>query len=101
MPLYRDSSQAVGQFNRPGPNENLTVAATADITTNPFAGRLVRLCATAACYYKLSQSPSAAATTSDIYLPPNVIEVIQVSVGDYLTCIRASGDGVLSVTEVA
>lgn len=60
---------------------------------------VVRVAATADCYIAVGESPVA--TTSDVFLPAGVPEYFTVNKGvDKIAAIRASVDGVLSITEM-
>lgn len=82
------------------PNTTETVAVTAAAAQTPVADPtaasvVLRLVSTVACHYKIN----AAATTSDHYLPANLIEHIWCEPGDYLSFIRSTADGTAYVSE--
>jgi hypothetical protein len=81
-------------------NENVTYTGTAG-TSSAFASGInhIRLAASTACYYKLGATPTA--TTSDTYLPANIIEIIRVNSGQKISFIQVSAGGTASVSQMS
>lgn len=81
-----------------------SVAASSTFSAQTYQ---IRLAATSACHYRISDGGSAAAAdnTSE-FLPANTIEYVRVNPGQSIAAIRASGgllsatDGTLWVTEL-
>jgi hypothetical protein len=86
---------------RPGTSQNITVAAASAAVTNAFGSQTyaVRLASTTACWYVVAGTPVA--TTSDVYLPAGVIEIIKVNPGEKVAAIQASAGGTMSVVELS
>lgn len=81
-------------------NENVAYTATAAASAAFSAGiNHIRLSATTACFYKIQGTPVA--TTSDTYLPANVIEIIRVNPGQKISFIRSATDGSASVSQMS
>lgn len=59
----------------------------------------IRISATTACHYKLAGTPVA--TTTDTYLPANVIEIIRVNPGQKISFIKNATDGSASVSQMS
>lgn len=57
----------------------------------------VRLVADSACCYRIGNGAQTA-TTSDIYLPANVIEYVIVSPGQSIAAIAAASNGLVTAT---
>jgi hypothetical protein len=81
-------------------NENVAYTGTAG-TSAAFASGIhhIRIAATTACYYKLAAAPTA--TSSDTYLPANVIEIIRVNPGQKISFIQVSSGGTASVSQMS
>jgi FtsP/CotA-like multicopper oxidase with cupredoxin domain len=84
--------------------QNVAIGAASTQLANPFSSETyqVRLAATAACYYLITERAHAVAvtTSSGSYLPANVVEFVAVTPGQTLTVIEATTAGTLSVTEL-
>lgn len=91
--------------SRQGAVQNITTGSTSAALGTKFGSETyeIRLSATAACYYLVTEdaSPTAASSTNGTYLPANVIEYVIVSPGQTLTAIQASAAGSLNVVEVS
>lgn len=71
---------------RNGITNNVAVATTSTaVASSAFGANTfqIRICASAACNYKIDQAPTAAST--DALLPPNWIEVVTVSPGQKIS----------------
>src|SRR5262249_8798385 len=75
---------------------------------NPFGPQTyqVRLCANAACHYRIG-SGALTASTSDVFLPANFIEYVMGTPGESIAAIEAATNGLvpaaagtLNVTEL-
>ena len=93
------------QASRQGTVQSVAIVTTSSATlSNPFGPETyqVRLAATAACFYLITEAanPVAATTANAAYLPANWVEHTTVTPGQKLTVIGAS-TGTLSVTEVS
>lgn len=90
--------------SRQGAVQVVAFAAASTTLPNQFGPETyqVRLAATAACYYLITEraNPVAASAVNASYLPANVIEFVAVTPGQKLTVIEASATGSLSVTEL-
>jgi hypothetical protein len=82
-------------------NQAVAYTATAAATATAFSDGIhhIRISATTACHYKLAGTPVA--TTSDTYLPANVIEIIRVNPGQKISFIRNATDGSASVSQMS
>ena len=81
-------------------SEAVAYTATAAASTAFSDGiHHIRISATTACHYKLAGTPVA--TTSDTYLPANVIEIIRVNPGQKISFIRNASDGSASVSQMS
>jgi hypothetical protein len=75
-------------------------ASSAKTSTAVSSGiHAVRLVATTSCHYAIGDDPTA--TTSDAFLPAEVIEYISIGEGEKVAFIRDSADGTAFVTEVS
>jgi hypothetical protein len=85
---------------RPSTHQSVAYTATAGTISNAVGAqtRYVRIVVTTAAYYAIGGAPTA--TTSDVYIPANVPEIIQISPGEKVSAVRVSGDGALHVTEL-
>ena len=81
-------------------NENVAYTGTAAASA-AFASGInhIRIVATTAAYYKIAGTPVA--TSSDTYLPANVIEIIRVNPGQKISFIRSATDGTASVSQMS
>lgn len=76
----------------------LSYTGTADTSDAFSAGtNLIRIVSTTACHVKVAAGPTA--TTSDMYLPADVVDHIVVAEGQKISAIQASAGGDLSVSE--
>ena len=79
------------------------VAYTGSAGTNANAigaqTNMVRVVATTACYIKIGNSPTAAAT--DVYLPANSPEYFVITPGMKVSAIQVASGGNLHVTEMS
>jgi hypothetical protein len=57
-----------------------------------------RVVATAAAFVAVGKTPTA--TTSDVYLPANVLEYVLINPGEKVSAIQAGSAGTLYVTEI-
>lgn len=78
---------------------------TATTITNGFGAETyqIRLCATAACHYLISEAANVipATVTNAPLLPANWVEYVIVTPGQKLSVIQDSAGGNLSVTEMS
>jgi hypothetical protein len=67
--------------------------------TNPFGPSTfqVRLCANAACHYRIGNG-TVTATTADVFLPANAIEYAMVTPGESIATIEAATNGLVTAT---
>ena len=81
-------------------NENVAYTGTAAASA-AFASGInhIRIVATTAAYYKIAGTPVA--TSSDTYLPANVIEIIRVNPGQKISFLRVATDGTASVSQMS
>ena len=81
-------------------NENVAYTGTAAASA-AFASGInhIRIVATTAAYYKIAGTPVA--TSSDTYLPANVIEIIRVNPGQKISFIQVSAGGTASVSQMS
>lgn len=81
-------------------NENVAYTGTSAASAAFSSGiHHIRIVATTACYYKIAGTPTA--TTSDTYLPANVIEIIRVNPGQKIAFIQVSTGGTASVSQMS
>ena len=81
-------------------NENVAYTGTAAASA-AFASGInhIRIVATTAAYYKIAGTPVA--TSSDTYLPANVIEIIRVNPGQKISFIQVASGGTASVSQMS
>jgi hypothetical protein len=81
-------------------NENVAYTGTAAASA-AFASGInhIRIASTTAAYYKVAGTPVA--TSSDTYLPANVIEIIRVNPGQKISFIQVSAGGTASVSQMS
>ena len=81
-------------------NENVPYTGTAAASA-AFASGInhIRIVATTAAYYKIAGTPVA--TSSDTYLPANVIEIIRVNPGQKISFIQVASGGTASVSQMS
>jgi hypothetical protein len=81
-------------------NENVSYTGTAAASA-AFASGInhIRIVATTAAYYKIAGTPVA--TSSDTYLPANVIEIIRVNPGQKISFIQVASGGTASVSQMS
>lgn len=67
--------------------------------TNAFGAQTyqLRLAANSACHYKIGDGAQTA-TTSDEFLPANVIEYVTVTPGQRISAIKAATNGLVTAT---
>jgi tRNA A37 threonylcarbamoyladenosine synthetase subunit TsaC/SUA5/YrdC len=91
--------------SRQGVTQALAVGAASAALPNAFGSDTfqVRLSATAACFYLITESasPVAATDANAAYLPSGIVEYVTVTPGQKLTAIQATASGTLTVTEVS
>lgn len=91
--------------SRQGVTQALAIGAASATLANPFGAQTyqVRLSATSACYYLITETAAIVAATAAnaSYLPANWVEYVTVTPGQKLTAIEASAAGTLSVTETS
>lgn len=68
----------------------------------------IRLASTSACYYKVVEAAGGAAAATDVFLPNNWVEYVNVSPGQKVSAIQAPTNGLvtgtagtLSITEMS
>ncbi len=73
---------------------------TSAAITNAFAEstHIIRVVASTACHIKIAKTPTA--TTSDPYLPADVVEYFIVNPGQKIAAVQVSDGGNLNVTEM-
>jgi len=79
-------------------HQSIAYTGSAGTIANPVNSIMARVVATTDCYIAVGASPTA--TTSDVYLPGGVVEVIRLGYGEKVSAIRVSVSGTLHVTEV-
>ncbi len=89
------------QAIRPGTVQTVSVGASSAAVSNGFAGNstILRIISTTACHYVLGSSPTA--TTSDSYLPADVVEYVSCRPGEKIAFIQNAAGGTAYVTEGA
>jgi hypothetical protein len=91
--------------SRQGVTQALAVGAASEALPNAFGSETfqVRLSATAACFYLITEgtAPVPATNANAAYLPANVIEYVTVTPGQKLSAIDAGTAGSLTVTEIS
>ena len=77
------------------------VASAQFATLNALAnGRIYRFICTVACWIKQAANPTASAAAGNMYVGANEVVLIDGALGAKLAVIRASGDGVATLTPV-
>lgn len=100
---------AVFQIKTPSGRQGITQAlatgAASAALPNKFGSETfqVRLAATAACFYLITEAagPVAATVANAAFLPSGVIEFVTVTPGQTLTAIQSTAAGTLTVTETS
>ena len=85
---------------RPTTTQTLAYTASSATVTNPFGAQtyVIRIAANSACHYQIVEAGGGAATTSDVFLPANLIEYVVVQPGQKISAIRAATDGLVTAT---
>jgi hypothetical protein len=90
---------------RQGTVQNVAVSGSSATSANGFGSQtyLVRLSATTACFYLVSENANVVAATASngSLLPANWVETIQVSPGEKISVIQSTAAGSLNVTELS
>lgn len=92
--------------SRQGVVQNVAIGA-ASASSNAFGSQTyqVRLCATVACDYVVTEGTEgttvAATTSNGAFLPPNVIEYVTVTPGQKITVIESAATGNLNIVELS
>jgi len=83
----------------PGTVQTVSVSGVSTAVANAFGAttRVIRVVATTAIHYAVGSAPTA--TTSDSYLPADVVEFIHVSPGQKIAFIQNASSGTAYVTE--
>lgn len=82
----------------PGNSQKVnTSAVAAQSATFETGVSVIRLFATKDCYVKFGTNPTA--TTSDMFIPSDIIQFVGVREGHKLSVIRDTEDGVLHIVE--
>jgi hypothetical protein len=81
----------------------LTAGASSIATTTPITARKIRIATTSSIYVNFSESSSVVATTSDLIMPAETVEVftIEQGVSNYVAVLQVTTGGQVSITEVA
>ena len=88
---------------RQGTRQTVAYTGTAATITNAFGTEtyVIRLSATTACHFLVSEAANVvAATATDSLLPTNWVDYIVVTPGQKISVIQDSAAGTLSVTEM-
>ena len=97
MAMVNDSKGRPVPVLAHGLSEDITTSGTSQQTA-ALAGKLVRLVCTAACYYEVGSSPTAAAGSS-VLLPANVVVFEPIpNPGDKVAVIQVSEAGTFNAT---
>jgi len=86
---------------RQGTHQSVAYTDTAGAITNAVAAGTyaVRIVATSACYYVIGKTPTA--TTSDVYLPADTVEIVRINPGEKVSFVQVSAGGNGHVTELS
>lgn len=84
---------------RGGTTQVVAYTGTAAASTNAFGAqtRIIRVVADSACCYLVTQAGTLAAIT-DVFLPANWVEYVNVNPGEKISAIRMSSDGLVVAT---
>jgi len=84
--------------SRAGVTQTIAYDASAAIA-NPFGPETfqLRLVANSACCFRIGDGAQTA-TTSDTFLPANVIDYVIVSPGQRISAVKAASDGLVTAT---
>jgi len=93
--LAKDITNSSIQVLRPSSTEVVNASGTA-ASSAALTQRVVRVVSTVDVHY----SVTGTATTSDCYLPANVVEFIHTYAGDSLSFITSGSTGTVYVTEM-
>ena len=86
---------------RQGVSQDLAYTGSAATLANPFGSqtRVVRLCATSACRFRVTEAANVvSAVTTDTLLPANWETCVIIGPGQTISAIRASTDGLVTAT---
>lgn len=85
---------------RPRRTQTVTVGVSSAAVTNAFGQgiHVIRIVSTTDCHFAIDKTPTA--TTSDTFLPANVVEYISVHQGEKVAFIQNAAGGTAYVTEV-
>lgn len=87
-----------------------SLAYSTSVTSSAFGTETyqIRLSSTSACYYKIVEAAGGAAAATDVFLPNNWVEYVNVTPGQKVSVIQAPTNGLvtgtagtLSVTEMS
>lgn len=87
----------------PDTTQNVSVSGATARTSTAFTSgvEMIRIVSTTDCWYKVGSS-SVEATTSDVFLPAGVVEILKIKGGadTHIAVIQNSASGTLNVAEV-
>lgn len=85
--------------SRCGPTQNIAYTGTS-ATSTAFSSQTyqIRVAATSACYYKVVEAAGGAAAATDVFLPNNWVEYVNVSPGQKISAIQAPTGGLVTGT---
>ena len=85
---------------RPDVAQSVSVTGTTARNGTDFTRKIIRIYATEDTFYKLGDS-SVTATTSDHFLPKEVVDYISVDTNVRIAAIRSTTSGTLYISELA
>ncbi len=86
------------QALRPGTHQNVAYTDTAGTIGTALERGIVEIVCTSAAYVKVGANPTA--TTSDMYVPANMVKCHRVNEGDKVSALQVSDGGTLHVTQM-
>jgi hypothetical protein len=86
--------------SRCGVTQSVAYTGSSATVTNPFGSTTlqIRLSSTSACYYKVVEASGGAAAATDVFLPNNWVEYVNVSPGQKVSAIQAPTNGLVTAT---
>lgn len=97
--LAQDGRGFTAQVIRPGVTQTVSVTGVSAAVANAVTSRtkIIRVVCTSDCHYRIGATPTA--TTSDPFLPANVVEYVGINSGQKIAFIQNSANGTAYVTE--
>jgi len=95
--LAQDGRGLAVQVTSPGVTQTVSVTGVSAAVANAVVTKIIRVVCTSDCHYRIGAAPTA--TTSDPFLPANVVEYVGINSGQKIAFIQNSANGTAFVTE--